>query len=121
MTSVRTVDFLGRIGGEEFMVIAPETDMEGAIVLGERIRTTVETTEFSYKDETIAVHVSIGFAIADPGIETDYETIKHLAAAALSEAKNTGRNRCVFQMSRSSLLSKPANRPRRAVQALASG
>ena len=48
--SVRTVDFLGRIGGEEFMVIAPETDMEGAIVLGERIRTTVEKTEFHYTE-----------------------------------------------------------------------
>src|SRR5208283_3633999 len=36
-TSVRNVDFLGRIGGEEFMVIAPETGMEGVVVLAERI------------------------------------------------------------------------------------
>ncbi|HZZ79728.1 MAG TPA: diguanylate cyclase [Gemmataceae bacterium] len=95
-TSVRTVDFLGRIGGEEFMVIAPETDMQGAIVLGERIRSTVEQAEFAYKDNPISVRVSIGFAVADAGVETDYETVKHLAAAALSEAKKTGRNRCVF-------------------------
>jgi len=95
--SVRTVDFLGRIGGEEFMVIAPETDMEGAIVLAERIRTTVESAEFYYKDETISVRVSIGFAIAGAAIETDYESIKHLAAMALSEAKKTGRNRCVYK------------------------
>lgn len=95
--SVRTVDFLGRIGGEEFLVIAPETGMEGAVVLGERIRSTVENTEFTFKDETIPVRVSIGFAIAEEGIETDYETIKHLAAAALSEAKKTGRNKCVFK------------------------
>src|SRR5882724_12018346 len=47
-TSIRTVDFVGRIGGEEFMVIAPETDMEGAIVLAERIRTMVETYTFTY-------------------------------------------------------------------------
>jgi diguanylate cyclase len=97
-TSVRTVDFLGRIGGEEFMVIAPETDMEGAIVLGERIRTTVESTAFICKEETVVVHVSIGFAVADTAIETDYETMKHFAAAALSEAKNTGRNRCVYKL-----------------------
>jgi len=96
--SVRTVDFLGRIGGEEFMVIAPETDMDGAIVLGERIRTAVESATFSYKDETIPVRVSIGFAVADAGVPTDYETIKHLAADALSEAKKTGRNKCVYRV-----------------------
>lgn len=95
--SVRTVDFLGRIGGEEFMVIAPETNMEGAIVLGERIRTMVQSTDFYYKDEKIPVRVSIGFAVAEAGIQTDYETIKHLAADALSEAKKTGRNKCVFR------------------------
>jgi diguanylate cyclase (GGDEF)-like protein len=94
--SVRNVDFLGRIGGEEFMVIAPETDMQGAIVLGERIRSMVEQAEFAYKDNAISVRVSIGFAVADTGVETDFETVKHLAAAALSEAKKTGRNRCVL-------------------------
>ncbi len=95
--SVRTVDFLGRIGGEEFMVIAPETNMEGAVVLGERIRSTVEGTAFAFKDETIAVRVSIGFAVAEEGADADYETMKDLAAAALSEAKKTGRNKCVFR------------------------
>jgi diguanylate cyclase (GGDEF)-like protein len=94
-SSMRTVDFLGRIGGEEFMVIAPDTDMQGADVLGERIRTTVEKAEFAYKEHTISVHVSIGFAVVEAGVETDYETVKHLAAAALSEAKKTGRNKCV--------------------------
>ena len=96
--SVRTVDFLGRIGGEEFMVIAPETTMEGAVVLGERIRTMVEAATFTYKEEAIHVRVSIGFAVADDGVETDYETIKHLAADALSEAKKTGRNKCVYRV-----------------------
>jgi diguanylate cyclase len=95
-SSLRTVDFLGRIGGEEFMVIAPETEMTGAMVLGERIRSTVEKTPFSYKDEAISVRVSVGFALVDAGIQADFDNMKHLAAAALSEAKTTGRNRCVF-------------------------
>jgi diguanylate cyclase (GGDEF)-like protein len=95
-TSVRTADLLGRIGGEEFLVIAPETNMEGAVVLGERIRTTVENTLFAYKEENIQVRVSLGFAVAEDGMATDYEQMKHIAAAALSEAKITGRNRCVF-------------------------
>ena len=42
------------------------------------------------------MRVSIGFAVAAAGKATDYETIKHTAAAALTEAKNTGRNKCVF-------------------------
>lgn len=95
-TSLRTVDLLGRIGGEEFLVIAPETNMEGAMVLGERIRTTVEKTIFTYKEAIIPVRVSIGFAVVEDGQEADYEQMKHTAAAALSEAKNTGRNRCVY-------------------------
>jgi diguanylate cyclase len=95
-TSVRTVDFLGRIGGEEFMVIAPETDMTGATALGERIRSSVEKTEFSYKDDIIPVRVSLGFAVVEHGVPADYENLKHLAAAALSEAKKSGRNRCVY-------------------------
>jgi diguanylate cyclase (GGDEF)-like protein len=96
-SSVRNVDFLGRIGGEEFMVIAPETNMEGAVVLGERIRTTVEKAQFFYKEEVIQVRVSIGFAIAEEGIDTDLDTIRDTAASAEAEAKRTGRNRCVYK------------------------
>jgi diguanylate cyclase (GGDEF)-like protein len=95
-SSIRTVDSLGRIGGEEFMVIAPHTNMEGAITLGERIRTSVEREEFIYKDEVIPVRVSLGGAVVDANMETDYDALKHWASAALAEAKRTGRNRCVF-------------------------
>ena len=93
--SIRTVDSLGRIGGEEFMVIAPHTDMEGTTTLGERIRSAVEQTVFSYKDEIIPVRVSLGSAVVDANVDTDYDTLKHWASAALAEAKRTGRNRCV--------------------------
>jgi diguanylate cyclase (GGDEF)-like protein len=95
--SLREVDMLGRIGGEEFLVIAPQTSMEGAMILGERIRSTVEQAAFSYKDESIPVRVSIGFAVVEEGVAVDYETLKHEAASALAEAKKTGRNRCVFR------------------------
>lgn len=95
-SSLRTVDLLGRIGGEEFLVIAPETNMDGAIVLGERIRSNVERTVFTYKEAIIPVRVSIGFAVAGDSVEADYEQVKHTAAAALAEAKSTGRNKCVY-------------------------
>ena len=68
------------------------------MVLGERIRTTVrERTVFTYKDDD---HPGARSASASPspttGVAADYEQMKHLAAAALAEAKVTGRNRCVF-------------------------
>jgi diguanylate cyclase (GGDEF)-like protein len=96
-SSLRTVDFLGRIGGEEFLVIAPETNLEGGHVLAERIRVNVEKHVFTYKEENISVTVSVGVAVAEAGSQADYEQMKHIAAAALAEAKRTGRNRCVVQ------------------------
>jgi len=95
--SVRTVDAIGRVGGEEFIVVAPETSMEGAVVLGERIRSAVAEHPFSYKGEQIQVTVSAGFAVADASMVADYEQLKHTSAAALAQAKSTGRNRTVVR------------------------
>jgi diguanylate cyclase (GGDEF)-like protein len=94
-SSLRTVDLLGRIGGEEFLVIAPETNGDGAAVLGERIRRAVEEHTFAYKEHVIRVTVSIGFAVVGDNLPADYEQMKHIAAAALSQAKVSGRNRCL--------------------------
>src|SRR5262249_52795533 len=95
--SIRTgLDSMGRIGGEEFMVIAPQTGMDGATALAERIRLGVELTQFFYKDELIPVRVSLGGAIVENGIHSDFDALKHWASAALSEAKRTGRNRCIL-------------------------
>jgi diguanylate cyclase (GGDEF)-like protein len=94
--SLRTVDTVGRIGGEEFMVVAPETNFEGAQVLGERIRSAVANFSFSYNGESIQVTVSIGFAVVEEGTETDYDHLKHISAAALAEAKSAGRNRSII-------------------------
>jgi diguanylate cyclase (GGDEF)-like protein len=94
---LRTVDSIGRIGGEEFLVVAPETAQDGAVGLGERIRATVENHPFKYQGESIQVTVSIGFAVAAAGSNAEYDQMKHLASAALSEAKAAGRNRCVVR------------------------
>ena len=96
--SIRAVDQVGRIGGEEFMVLAPETNLDGAVALAERIRLAVEMTTFYYQGQAIRVTVSAGFVVADRGVVADYDQLKHVAAAALSEAKATGRNRCVVRM-----------------------
>jgi diguanylate cyclase (GGDEF)-like protein len=95
--SLRTVDSVGRIGGEEFLVVAPETNLDGAIVLAERIRSAVEQSRTTYEGEDIDVTVSLGFVVADVGVECDYDQLRHIAAAALSEAKANGRNRAVVR------------------------
>ena len=91
---VREVDSVGRVGGEEFLVIARETGMEGAAVLAERIRSTVESTPIRYRGQPISITVSVGFAVAEVGAPADYQQMTELAAAALSSAKQCGRNRC---------------------------
>jgi diguanylate cyclase (GGDEF)-like protein len=96
-SSLRTVDSVGRIGGEEFLVVAPETDNEGAVHLAERIRSKVEESRTTYKDQEIEVTVSIGFAVVEGERDAEYDQLKHVASAALSEAKAAGRNCCVVR------------------------
>jgi diguanylate cyclase (GGDEF)-like protein len=91
---VREVDSVGRIGGEEFLVLARETGGEGAAVLAERIRATVEKTPIRYHEHLIRITVSVGFAVAEVGVPADYLPMAELAAAALGSAKRSGRNRC---------------------------
>ncbi|MFN4260596.1 MAG: diguanylate cyclase [Gemmataceae bacterium] len=95
--SIRTVDSVGRIGGEEFMVLAPETNFEGAVILGERIRSTVERTPIHYEHHRIMLTISIGVAVVDTHVPTTYAQMKRVAAAALEEAKQTGRNCCIVR------------------------
>lgn len=95
--SQRTVDSVGRIGGEEFLLVAPETNADGAAVLGERVRSAVEQARFPYNDVEIAITVSIGFAVVEEAENVEYEQMKLVAAGALEHAKTTGRNRVVIR------------------------
>jgi diguanylate cyclase len=95
--SLRSTDSLGRWGGEEFMVVAPETDFEGARVLAERIRSTVEDTPIYYNSHPIHVTVSVGFAVADDELPVAFDRMEIEAAAAEEEAKMTGKNRSVIR------------------------
>src|SRR5439155_17203088 len=53
--SLRTGDAVGRIGGDEFLVVAPQRNLEGFAALAEHIHSAVEQARFSYKDEAINV------------------------------------------------------------------
>src|SRR4029079_14342524 len=85
--AVRTVDTVGRVGGEEFMVVAPETDLEGASILAERIRQMVDIGETTYNGARIHLTISVGMVVAPSGVDFEYKHIRDAAAAALSEAK----------------------------------
>jgi two-component system cell cycle response regulator len=90
---VRTEDILARFGGEEFTVLCRGTDLPGALVVAERLRTTIAARTFTFNGRNIPVTVSLGVsAIPDPGIRDD---AAFLAAAdkAMYEAKRSGRNR----------------------------
>jgi diguanylate cyclase len=95
--SMRETDSLGRVGGEEFLVIARETNEEGARILAERIRTKVEMTPINFNEQSEKITVSIGFAVADGATPVIYSQMYESAAAALKVAKEEGRNCCVGQ------------------------
>jgi diguanylate cyclase (GGDEF)-like protein len=93
--SVRVEDTVGRIGGEEFLVVAPETSLDGAAVLAERMRSRVEAASIFYKEQRIHLTVSIGFAVVPAKAPATSAQLKEAAAAALGQAKADGRNRCI--------------------------
>jgi two-component system cell cycle response regulator len=89
----RSVDLVGRLGGEEFIVIMPETNFAGALVGAERLRAAVAEAPFTLPGgEPLSVTVSIGVAVAIDGQETPDSVLKR-ADEALYAAKNSGRNR----------------------------
>ncbi len=91
---LRVVDTFGRMGGEEFLVVLPETEQAGAEVVAEKIRGTVEALKVKHGDETIELTISVGVTVmTDSGLEAAID----LADQALYEAKNGGRNRVVFK------------------------
>lgn len=88
--ATRTGDTVGRFGGEEFLVIAPETDLNGARQLAERIRERISATPLPAP--TLHITVSIGVAALEPRLNDPHQMLA-AADAALYAAKAAGRNR----------------------------
>jgi two-component system, cell cycle response regulator len=91
----RVVDIPVRYGGEEFLLVLPQTDLGGANVVGERIRKTIETTQFFKEDPKMQVTVSLGAAAFSHDQIHSAEKLLKLADEALYEAKRAGKNRLV--------------------------
>lgn len=97
-SSIRTTDSLGRVGGEEFLVLAPGTDLAGAEILAERLRVGVQSAQTGYDGQPIRMTISLGVAVAEAGTPAGYDQLRDIAARALKEAKSTGRNRAVIRV-----------------------
>ena len=88
---LRQVDLAGRFGGEEFAVILPHTNLEGAYVMAERLRLCIKNSPAQYNDVEIPLSVSIGVASYHKDIKDEDEIFK-MADDALYEAKSRGRD-----------------------------
>lgn len=92
--AVRDFDKVGRFGGEEFVIIMTNTNLELAKVIAERVRKGVMETPLHLKEFTIEVTISLGLAILKKGERK--EALLERADAAMYEAKRAGRNRIMI-------------------------
>jgi diguanylate cyclase (GGDEF)-like protein len=92
--TLRAVDSFGRLGGEEFAAILPETDAAGATLVAERLREAIETSEAARADDGQVIRhtASIGVVALSPD-DLDFEALLQRADRALYQAKAAGRNR----------------------------
>ncbi len=95
MDEIRTIDVAYRYGGEEIVVVLPETGKAAAFVVGERIREKVEDLKLNYNDQIINLTISGGIST----LPVDATNVKELIAnadIAVYKAKETGKNNIVI-------------------------
>lgn len=90
-SAMRDFDIVGRFGGEEFVILMANTDLELGKAIAERIRQSIAQAPFHVKKHTIDVTISIGVALLKPGETRD--AVLERADAAMYAAKMAGRNR----------------------------
>jgi PAS domain-containing protein len=93
---IRRNDVLGRLGGEEFAVLLPDTSFEAPSGVAERLRARVAEASLTYLDQQIAMTISAGLAMRQPNDQCVEQMIAR-ADDALYRAKQSGRNRVVTE------------------------
>jgi len=92
---LRESDFLARFGGEEFVVLMPETEVDAARVAAEKLREAVQQCQFHYQGRQVPITVSAGLArLRD---DDSVDRLFQRADQAMYRAKQAGRNRCVIE------------------------
>jgi len=94
--SARGSDIIARIGGEEFAVLLPDTDIQGAYSILERIRTQISARALTIDEHTINLSISIGLTHYQKETELVVEQLIKQADQALYQAKSEGKN-CIVQ------------------------
>ena len=91
----RSVDVVGRFGGEEFLAILSETDTKGGVIFAEKVRKHVQKARFMYKGTRIEVTVSSG--VSERARHVSAQAVVNSADEYLYKAKNEGRNRVAYK------------------------
>lgn len=89
--SLRNVDHLGRFGGDEFVIILPNTNLENTVIIAERVREKIANFVHNIEEHIIQTTVSIGIASYN-SLDDDVNQIIKRADQALYNAKSRGRN-----------------------------
>ena len=90
--SLRDVDLVARFGGEEFIIVIPETDKAGVNFVAQRIRQEIYDTPMEHNGKNFNISASLGIALIED-VVGDFETMINQADIALYYAKENGRNR----------------------------
>jgi two-component system cell cycle response regulator len=91
--TVRTADLVCRLGGEEFVVVMPDTSLVVATRIAERVRSVIEAEAFPLDEQGGAIPVTVSIGLADRGLEASPDALFKRADRALYASKSSGRNR----------------------------
>lgn len=95
--NIRKVDFAARYGGDEFLVVLTEINLEGARIFAERLRLKIAHYNFENENHSMKLTASLGFSIVNPKLnDLDARALVRHADKALYTAKEKGRNRYEF-------------------------
>lgn len=95
--NLRDYNYVGRFGGEEFLIVLSETDGASSLAIAERLCRMIGESTFPIAERQLAVTISAGVAFAENVTAIGANDLIALADEALYEAKRTGRNRVVFK------------------------